>query len=156
MYHDLAYYRSLSSTEIISLPIEQYKEYLSFLVEESNRNFHECLNALKNENSGYDLSTSESNSFIDSTDEDSVYRFSLRMDFGDLLEEYTASRVIQRYLLSGSDVLANSFASVYISSLVPIFERAICERLVCNCSVCDMLAGAGLPGCCASGGARPL
>lgn len=50
MENKLAYYRSLSVDELISLPMEQYEEYLALMVAASNERFHNDLNQIQSEN----------------------------------------------------------------------------------------------------------
>ena len=49
MKEKLEYYRSLSFDDLIKLPMEQFKEYLSLLVEAHNESFRKSLNEDLNE-----------------------------------------------------------------------------------------------------------
>lgn len=137
MTNTLDYYRSLSFEELIALPMEQYNEYLALLSEESNRNFHKCLKDMECEELNFDLHSLSCNIIVDATDADHIYHCAYDMEFHELVEGYAVSRVMEHYLLSGSDILANMFFTSYLCSICSILERVICERIVYEkrCSV---------------------
>ena len=126
----LTYYRSLNDEEFINMPREQFNEYMALLREASNRSFHEYLANMKNEDDAVVLHESECDIHVDALNEDHIYNCAYYMDFQELVEEYSSSRVIEMYLLSGSHVLANSFFASYIWSVNTILERVIAERVV--------------------------
>lgn len=130
MKDKLDYYRSLSFEQLLELPMEQYREYLSLLVQASNDSFHK---SLENEKSRKRCIVFQGVILNALTDE-RAYSWLCSLPLTRLVEEYYCLKSCHDLYFCGSDELVYSPVQEYLDGLSMIMEAVIAER-VCACFI---------------------
>lgn len=141
MKSKLDYYRSLSIEERIALPIDQFHEYLVLLVEESNRNFHKCLENMENDDSSIksdDCFSSLPSVLIPEHSYEELCDLFMRMPMKELVNEYKAASACSNCFYGVSEELVFSGLHEYIDAWLDVIRMVITERV---CIDSDALSG---------------